>query len=181
MSQRNFPPSFWNSSYQSSLGASHHDLSLHSDPYMTSSLHSMTSLHQDPWRSAYSGLSSAAQPHTYTPHASMHDLAYSSMSASRFNAHYSSLLPSAAAASRLHGGMTAQCDLAVKHSAADTWSSRYPDPLSSNLHDAHSVHTAAAIPGGKYVLFHFPLSMGCGASINVADAGRSLLQLSNHA
>ena len=173
MSQRNFPASFWNSSYQGSLsGPSHHDLSsLHpTDPYMASSLHTMSSLHhQDPWRT-YSGLSSATQPHTYTPHASMHDLAYSSMSASRFNAHYGSLLPSAAAASRLHGGMSGQCDLsAVKHSAADSWSSRYAtDALSSHVHDAHAVHSAAtSIPGGKYVLFRIHLSMACGALLTL--------------
>ncbi|KAG7234678.1 hypothetical protein INR49_004127 [Caranx melampygus] len=52
MSQRSFPPSFWNSSYQptvssalgSALSASHTELSFPGDPYSSASLHSH--LHQ---------------------------------------------------------------------------------------------------------------------------------------
>ena len=158
MSQRNFPPSFWNSSYQpSSLTSSHHDLaSLHasSDPYMAaSSLHTLpSSLHaaQDPWRYPLS-----SQAHSYSHH-SVHDaFAYSSMaSSSRFQPHYSSLLPSAAA-SRLT--VPGQCPEGLSKHSADSWSSRYhTDPLTSNLpshHDSlHSSLTAHAASGsGKYV------------------------------
>ncbi|XP_062266767.1 transcription cofactor vestigial-like protein 2a isoform X1 [Platichthys flesus] len=44
MSQRSFPPSFWNSSYQPSLSAPHTELSFPGDPYASASLHSH--LHQ---------------------------------------------------------------------------------------------------------------------------------------
>ncbi len=149
MSQRNFPPSFWNSAYQPSLsGASHHDLaSLHaqSDPYMaaSASLHGLpSSLHaaQDPWRYPLS-----SQAHTYSHH-SVHDaFAYSSMAAassSRFQPHYSSLLPSAAAASRLTA-VSAQCPDSL---TKDSWSSRYhSDPLTDSL------HTPLTAGSGKYV------------------------------
>ena len=153
MSQRNFPASFWNSSYQPNTSglcgtSSHHDLAL-TDPYMTaSSLHSMSSL-QDPWR--YPLSSQTTHPYSHHSAAAMHDLAYSSMaaasSASRFNSHYGSLLPGAR--------LSSQCDL-VKHSGADAWSSRYGDTLAaSNLsaaaavahHDSH-LHAGLA---GKYV------------------------------
>ena len=173
MSQRNFPPSFWNSSYQPPVSSStsllhHQDLPGFPDPYshMTSSLHSMTSLQaaaQDPWRysalgSAHSALGSAhsalgsAQPHTYSPHAMPHDFTYSSMSAassSRFNtaaaAHYSSLLPG----SRLSSHMP-QCDALSKHT--DTWGSRYHgDPLgAANLASHHPSHLTATGLASKY-------------------------------
>ncbi|XP_072299420.1 transcription cofactor vestigial-like protein 2a isoform X1 [Eucyclogobius newberryi] len=62
MSQRSFPPSFWNSSYQpsvssalgSALSASHTELSFPGDPYSSASLHSH--LHQpspDTWHSSH--------------------------------------------------------------------------------------------------------------------------------
>ena len=154
MSQRNFPASFWNSSYHSNTSGSlastsgHPDFSF-SDPYMTaSSLHSMSSL-QDHWR--YPLGSQSTHPYSHSA-AAMHDLAYSSMaaasSASRFNSHYGSFLPSA----RLGA---AQCDL-VKHSsaAADAWGSRYGESLSAAAahHDSHALHTG--LTAGKYVSNH---------------------------
>ncbi|CAL1586590.1 unnamed protein product [Knipowitschia caucasica] len=62
MSQRSFPPSFWNSSYQpsvssalgSALSASHTELSFPGDPYSSASLH--PHLHQpgpDSWHSSH--------------------------------------------------------------------------------------------------------------------------------
>ena len=158
MASRNFPLSFWNSNYQPPA-AVHPDFSLHSsaDSYMAASgFHGMSSAlaAQDPWRYPLSAQTAA---HTYSPHHSMHDaLAYSSMAAasgSRFQSHYGSLLPTT---SRLTG----QCDLG-KHSAADSWSSRYhpsSDLSHSSLaaptahHDTTShLHTAASLTGGKYV------------------------------
>ena len=158
MTSRNFPPSFWNCNPQPA--AVHTDFSsLHAsaDPYMAASgLHGMTTAlaAQDPWRYP---LSTQTAAHSYSAHHSMHDaLAYSSMAAasgSRFQSHYSSLLPTT---SRLTG----QCDLS-KHSAADSWSSRYHP--SSDLshtalaaptahHDTTShLHTAATLTAGKYV------------------------------
>ena len=158
MSQRNFPASFWNSSYHAnsaSLGSpsGHPDFSL-SDPYMTaSSLHSMSSL-QDPWR--YPLTSQSTHPYSHSA-AAMHDLAYSSMaaasSASRFNSHYGSFLPSAR--------LGAQCDL-MKHSNADPWGSRYGESLSSAAahHDPHGLHAGIT---GKYVsfCFFFPVHLVC--------------------
>ena len=147
MSQRNFPASFWNSSYQPSVSSlGHHDplASISADPYVTASLHSMPSLGSDPWRYPLT-----SQPHTYShSHHGVHDMAYAASMAgtSRFQPHYSSLLGS----SRL-GSVAGQCELG-KH-AADTWSSRYhADPLGSNLtshHDTPHLHTG--ISAGKYV------------------------------
>ena len=155
MTSRNFPASFWNSNYQPTASA-HTDFSLHAsaDPYMAASagLHGMSSAlaAQDPWRYPLS-----SQTHSYGAHHSMHDaLAYSSMAAassSRFQSHYSSLLPTT---SRL----PSQCDLS-KHTAAETWGSRYHHPSSDLSHTALTpthdtsthLHTAATLSGGKYV------------------------------
>jgi len=146
MSQRNFPPSFWNSAYQApatstSLGGQQDGV--FTDPYshMTPSLHSMSGF-QDPWRYPLS-----SQGPSYSHH---HMPDYSS----RFTpaaAAYSSLLP----ASRLD---TSRLDL--KHSTGTAWNTRYDqDPLSTGLtsqltshHDATTSRLHAGL-AGKYVLF----------------------------
>uniref|UniRef100_A0A8C1FCL9 Vestigial-like family member 2a n=1 Tax=Cyprinus carpio carpio TaxID=630221 RepID=A0A8C1FCL9_CYPCA len=101
MSQRSFPPSFWNSAYQpsvtaslsSTLGSSHTDLPFPADPYSTASLHSH--LHQatpEPWHPSHHhhpySLSGAigTQGSAY-PRPSMHD-----MYGTHFDPRYSSLL-----------------------------------------------------------------------------------------
>ena len=178
MSQRNFPPSFWNSNYQppsissaaSSLTQQHYDFpGFSTDPYshMTSSmtsLHAMTSL-QDPWR--YPTALASSQAHSaYAPH--VHDFASSYSATARFNpaaAHYSSLLP---AATRL-GGMSSmssmptmgQCEAFSKHTGVDhpAWGSRYHHHSTAtdlSHHTAASLNAAATGLGGKYV-FQTPI------------------------
>lgn len=120
MSQRNFPPSFWNSAYQpppSTISSSHHDLQFTPDPYIATSIHGLSGLHhQDPWHYTIS-----SQTHGY-PHRSMHDFAYSTMATpSRYNPHYGSLLMQPSVSAGRLGG----CDMTKP---SESWSSRYhPD------------------------------------------------------
>ncbi|XP_064594761.1 transcription cofactor vestigial-like protein 2 [Liolophura sinensis] len=120
MSQRNFPPSFWNSAYQppaSTLSSTHHDLQFTPDPYIATSIHGLSGLHhQDPWHYTIS-----SQTHGY-PHRSMHDFAYSTMATpSRYNPHYGSLLMQPSMSAGRLGG----CDMTKP---SESWSSRYhPD------------------------------------------------------
>lgn len=153
MAQRNFPPSFWNSSYQPTSSLGHDPLgSLHSassDAYMTSQLHSMSSLGSDPWRYSLTSQSHSV-PYSHNHH-NVHDMAYAATMAgtSRFQPHYSSLL---GPAGRL-GSVSGQCDIG-KH-AVDGWSSRYhPETLSSSLPNHHDTthHLHSAITAGKYVV-----------------------------
>lgn len=119
MTSRNLPASFWDIHYTPpsapvapSFGHDPHSLaassfSLGADAmtgYMSghvtsgmSSLHGMSSL-QDPWRAAYpmTSQSSAAAHHHHSAYAAHSLNAYSPPS--RYGSHYSSLLPSAAAA-----------------------------------------------------------------------------------
>ena len=156
MSQRNFPASFWNSSYQQVASLSHPDPlgTLHpasaGDAYMTSSLHSMSSLGTDPW--ARYSLTSQSVPYSAHAHHNVHDMASyaASMAAgsSRFQPHYGSLLGS--------GRLGAQCDLG-KHSMEGHWGSRYHAaeslgaPSGLTHHDTpHPLHSALTAPG-KYV------------------------------
>ena len=149
MSQRNFPPSFWNCHYQppapavpsASLGSSF-------DPYpsypMASSLHGHMpglSHHQDPWTRAAYPFSASSQAHGYSSHHHLHDFtsSYGSMaSSSRFNPQFSSFMPSKL------GSLGSQYDLKPPSaassavgassgggSAGDTWASRY-DPFSAS-------------------------------------------------
>jgi len=140
MSQRNFPASFWNSNYQPT--PSHHDFSaLGADPYMASSLHSVTGLHTQDWRYPLT-----SQAHSYS-HPSVHDFAYPAMAtSSRYSHPYGSLLPSAS--SRLGAS---QCELS-KQLPGDSWGARYhaADPLSASsaLGSAHESHLG--ISSGKW-------------------------------
>ncbi|XP_006811264.1 transcription cofactor vestigial-like protein 2 [Saccoglossus kowalevskii] len=139
MSQRNFPPSFWNSTYSTS-SYPHHDTLPFRDPYTAASTYSAasySSLHQatDPWHYSLSTQSSYSAT---AAHRSMHDLSYTMASGSPFNTRYSSLLiqPSMRT-SRLAG----QCDLSK---AGDAWSSRYGEALSSDSVSALNVDTSAS-------------------------------------
>ncbi|KAK2151670.1 hypothetical protein LSH36_355g01006 [Paralvinella palmiformis] len=149
MSQRNFPPSFWNSTYQppppsGALSASsHQDLpGFTADPYghMTaSSLHSMhSSLHNDPWR--YPLTTQAYSHHAVPDFAGYSSAAAMAASSGRFNPHYGSLLPGGR-----FGTMPSQCDPLSKHT--ETWTARYTHTeLGSNL-PAHHDSMAASLHG----------------------------------
>ncbi|KAM8954470.1 transcription cofactor vestigial-like protein 2 isoform 2-T2 [Pelodytes ibericus] len=151
MSQRSFPPSFWNSSYQpsavtasSSLGSSlasplsgpHTEIPFGADPYSQASLHSH--LHQgapEPWHHAHHhhhhhhpysiGGAINSQGSSY-PRASMHEV-YST----HFDPRYSSLLvPASVRPHRISTAGTAtsaaQCDLGKGEQAASAWTTPGP-------------------------------------------------------
>ncbi|XP_053566777.1 transcription cofactor vestigial-like protein 2 isoform X2 [Bombina bombina] len=151
MSQRSFPPSFWNSSYQpsavsasSSLGSSlasplsgpHSDIPFGTDPYSPASLHSH--LHQgppEPWHHAHHhhhhpyslGGAINSQGSTY-PRTSMHEV-YST----HFDPRYSSLLvPASVRPHRITptgtASATAQCDLGKAEPATSAWTTPGPFP-----------------------------------------------------
>jgi hypothetical protein len=143
MSQRNFPPSFWNSNYQPPAppsGNAFSGLCAPHDPYshMTSSLHhhhNMGSFAQDPWRYSFS---TAHQTHGAYGHASLHDLSTYGSATNRFNSQLSSFMPSAAAAAAGKlSSLTGQYDLHHHHHTkhtTDPWASaasRYTDPFCS--------------------------------------------------
>ncbi|XP_071115012.1 transcription cofactor vestigial-like protein 2 [Haliotis cracherodii] len=135
MSQRNFPPSFWNSAYQPSPSLSHHDFQFSANPYFSTSLHGISGLHQDPWHYSLS-----SQTHSY-PHRTMHyDLSYPSMAgSSRFSPNYGSLLMNPSMRTSQFGSMSGQCDISK---ASDPSRPRYPDP---RLGTEFSTH--ASLPG----------------------------------
>ncbi|CAH1799936.1 unnamed protein product [Owenia fusiformis] len=134
MSERNFPPSFWNSSYQPTPVPPPHDpIQFPTDSYMSSSLHGMTSsLHGDPWHYPLGSSS-----HTYSR--SMHDLAsYSSMGSRSFNPHYGSLLMQPS----LRTPRLGQCDLSK---VSDAWGSRYGHTESSITDHLAHPHTQTSL------------------------------------
>ncbi|XP_008311741.1 transcription cofactor vestigial-like protein 2a [Cynoglossus semilaevis] len=149
MSQRTFPASFWNSSYQSSVSstlggalcAPHTDLSFPSDPYSPASLH--THLHQpspDTWHPSHHhqhhhhhhpyslGGAIGAQPSAY-PRPSVHE-----MYSTAFDPRYSSLLvPSVRPHHRLTpggsvpGANASPCDIGGKgeSGSGSSWSGAF--------------------------------------------------------
>ncbi|KAM4694945.1 transcription cofactor vestigial-like protein 2 isoform 2-T2 [Discoglossus pictus] len=151
MSQRTFPPSFWNSSYQpsavsasSSLGSPlsgpHSEIPFGADPYSPASLHSH--LHQgppEPWHHAHHhhhhhhpyslGGAINSQGSSY-PRAGMHEV-YST----HFDPRYSSLLvPASVRPHRITPAgtapPTAQCDLGKGEATASAWTTpgAFPGP-----------------------------------------------------
>ncbi|KAG8582546.1 hypothetical protein GDO81_008103 [Engystomops pustulosus] len=151
MSQRSFPPSFWNSSYQPSaappsLGSSlagplsgpHTEIPFGADPYSPASLHSH--LHQgptEPWHHAHHhhhhhhpysiGGAINSQGSSY-PRAGMHEV-YST----HFDPRYSSLLvPASVRPHRITPAGTApgatQCDISKGEPSASAWTSPGPYP-----------------------------------------------------
>lgn len=179
MSQRNFPPSFWNSNYMYQTGSSagaaalasfgaahshgHPELSYAAaaaaaaDPYhhTAGTLHG---IHQsDPWH--YPLTSQSPYPHSH-PHRPMHDLAYSTMtsmpSTSRFNPQYSSLLLQPPVRSTRLGPVATQCTTLGK--PTDAWSTpRYHEHLgtdishldAANYGSGHTYASMSAMPGKK--------------------------------
>ncbi|XP_029452300.1 transcription cofactor vestigial-like protein 2 isoform X1 [Rhinatrema bivittatum] len=151
MSQRSFPPSFWNSTYQPSavaaslssslsspLGGPHTELPFGADPYSTASLHGH--LHQgppEPWHHAHHhhhhhpyslGGAISAQSSAY-PRPSMHEVY-----GAHFDPRYSSLLvPTSVRPHRLTPATvptpaTAQCDLGKSESVSSAWTTPGPFP-----------------------------------------------------
>ncbi|XP_046877668.1 transcription cofactor vestigial-like protein 2a isoform X1 [Hypomesus transpacificus] len=137
MSQRSFPPSFWNSAYQPSLssplGPPHSELPFHGDPYSSASLHSH--LHQpspDSWHPSHHhhhhhpyslGGTIATQSSTY-PRSSMHEVY-----GTPFDPRYSSLLVPSVRPHRLPPApgpvaSASPCDLG-KSEAGATWTGAF--------------------------------------------------------
>ncbi|XP_028653647.1 transcription cofactor vestigial-like protein 2a isoform X1 [Erpetoichthys calabaricus] len=140
MSQRSFPPSFWNSTYQpsvtatlssslsSALGASHTEIPFPTDPYSSASLHSH--LHQgppEPWHHPHHhhhpyslGGAISTQSSAY-PRPSMHDV-YST----HFDPRYSSLLVPSMRPHRLTPATvptpgSSQCDIGKSEPGTSAW------------------------------------------------------------
>ena len=96
MSQRKFPPSFWNSNYYSP-GPFYSDFQFPSGHYPSSTIPGFSGL-QDPW---FSRLSS--QSHTFHHRPMHYDFPYASMSAGRYNSNISSLLLQSARSGHFSG------------------------------------------------------------------------------
>ncbi|MCI4389679.1 hypothetical protein PGIGA_G00101250 [Pangasianodon gigas] len=141
MSQRSFPPSFWNSAYQpsvtaslsSALGASHTDLPFPADPYSSASLHSH--LHQatpESWHPTHHhhhhpyplGGSISTQSSAY-PRPSVHDVY-----GTHFDPRYSSLLVPSVRPHRLPPATVpapgpSPCDISKSDPASSAWTGAF--------------------------------------------------------
>ncbi|KAG7460973.1 hypothetical protein MATL_G00204730 [Megalops atlanticus] len=145
MSQRSFPPSFWNSAYQpsvtaslgsslsSALGAPHTELPFPADPYSTASLHGH--LHQAPpeaWHPAHHhhhhpyslGGAIGTQGSAY-PRPGMHEVY-----GTHFDPRYSSLLVPSVRPHRLTPAAvpapgTSQCDISKSEPASSAWTGAF--------------------------------------------------------
>uniref|UniRef100_T1JLP9 Uncharacterized protein n=1 Tax=Strigamia maritima TaxID=126957 RepID=T1JLP9_STRMM len=150
MSQRNFPPSFWNSNYQSSSSIpgtlTHAELAYSCDPYHAASagaaaFHGLHAHQADPWHYSLSTQS----PYS---HRQMHDLAaYSATmpATSRFNTQYSSLILQPPGRPSRLPPVPGQCPPLGK---ADAWAAatapRYHEPLGpADLAHLDSNYTAS--------------------------------------
>ncbi|XP_031656780.1 transcription cofactor vestigial-like protein 2a isoform X3 [Oncorhynchus kisutch] len=137
MSQRSFPPSFWNSAYQpsslsSALGSSYSDIPFPGDPYSSASLHSH--LHQatpEPWHHSHHhhhsyslGGAIGTQGSPY-PRPSMHEVY-----GTHFDPRYSSLLvpsvrPHRLPPSTVPGPSASPCDIGKSESASSAWTGAF--------------------------------------------------------
>ncbi|XP_064846467.1 transcription cofactor vestigial-like protein 2a [Oncorhynchus masou masou] len=137
MSQRSFPPSFWNSAYQpsslsSALGSSYSDIPFPGDPYSSASLHSH--LHQatpEPWHHSHHhhhsyslGGAIGTQGSPY-PRPSMHEVY-----GTHFDPRYSSLLvpsvrPHRLPPSTVPGPRASPCDIGKSESASSAWTGTF--------------------------------------------------------
>lgn len=141
MSQRSFPPSFWNSTYQpsvtaslsSALGASHSELPFPADPYSTASLHSH--LHQatpEPWHPSHHhhhhpyslGGAISTQGSAY-PRPGMHEVY-----GTHFDPRYGSLLVPSVRPHRLPPASVpapgaSPCDISKSEPASSTWTGAF--------------------------------------------------------
>ncbi|XP_024275824.1 transcription cofactor vestigial-like protein 2 isoform X1 [Oncorhynchus tshawytscha] len=139
MSQRSFPPSFWNSAYQpssmsSALGASHSEIPFTGDPYSSASLHSH--LHHatpEPWHHSHHhhhhhpyslGGAIGTQGSTY-PRPSMHEVY-----GTHFDPRYSSLLvpsvrPHRLPPSTVQGPSASTCDIGKSEPTSSAWTGTF--------------------------------------------------------
>ncbi|XP_067239287.1 transcription cofactor vestigial-like protein 2a isoform X1 [Chanodichthys erythropterus] len=163
MSQRSFPPSFWNSAYQpsvsaslsSALGSSHTDLPFSADPYSTASLHSH--LHQatpEPWHPSHHhhpySLSGAigTQGSAY-PRPSMHD-----MYGTHFDPRYSSLLVPSVRPHRLPPSTVpapgaSPCDISKSEPGSSAWTGAFTaasSDMSLNMDTGVNIQFAYSSP-----------------------------------
>ncbi|KAL6486580.1 hypothetical protein MHYP_G00059720 [Metynnis hypsauchen] len=140
MSQRSFPPSFWNSAYQpsvtaslsSALGTSHTELPFAADPYSTASLHSH--LHQatpEPWHPThhhhhpYSLSGAISTQSSAYPRPSMHD-----MYGTHFDPRYGSLLVPSVRPHRLPTATVpapgpSPCDISKSEPTSSAWTGAF--------------------------------------------------------
>ncbi|XP_048841514.1 transcription cofactor vestigial-like protein 2a isoform X2 [Brienomyrus brachyistius] len=164
MSQRSFPPSFWNSAYQPSvtnslgstlsggLGAGHVEVPFPADPYSTASLHSH--LHQappEPWHPTHHhphhhpySLSGpiGAQGSAY-PRPGVHDVY-----GTHFDPRYSSLLVPSVRPHRLTPAAvpapgTPQCDINKSDGGGSAWTGAFPG-TGSEMGQSISINMDAA-------------------------------------
>ncbi|KAM9421288.1 transcription cofactor vestigial-like protein 2 isoform 1-T1 [Salvelinus alpinus] len=139
MSQRSFPPSFWNSAYQpssmsSALGASHSEIPFPGDPYSSATLHSH--LHHatpEPWHHSHHhhhhhpyslGGAIGTQGSTY-PRPSMHEVY-----GTHFDPRYSSLLvpsvrPLRLPQSTVPGPSASPCDIGKSEPTSSAWTGTF--------------------------------------------------------
>ncbi|KAJ8396222.1 hypothetical protein AAFF_G00020890 [Aldrovandia affinis] len=164
MSQRSFPPSFWNSAYQpsvtaslssslsSALGAPHTEIPFSSDPYSTASLHSH--LHQappEPWHPAHHhhhhpyslGGAIGTQGSAY-PRPGMHEVY-----GTHFDPRYSSLLVPSVRPHRLTPATvptpgTPQCDISKAEPASSAWTGAFTG-TSSDMGQSLSLNVDAGL------------------------------------
>ncbi|XP_030051385.1 transcription cofactor vestigial-like protein 2 isoform X1 [Microcaecilia unicolor] len=149
MSQRSFPPSFWNSTYQpstvtaslgsslsSSLGAPHAELPFAADPYSAASLHSHLTQPPEPWHHTHHhhhhpyslGGAISTQSSAY-PRPGMHEVY-----GAHFDPRYSSLLvPTSVRPHRLTPAAVPtsanpQCDLGKSEAVSSAWTTAGPFP-----------------------------------------------------
>ncbi|XP_066563771.1 transcription cofactor vestigial-like protein 2a isoform X2 [Amia ocellicauda] len=147
MSQRSFPPSFWNSTYQpsvtaslssslsSALGGPHTEIPFPTDPYSTASIHSH--LHQgppEPWHHThhhhhpYSLSGAISTQSSAYPRPTMHDVY-----GTHFDPRYSSLLVPSVRPHRLTPATvptpgTPQCDIGKSEPASSAWTGPFTGP-----------------------------------------------------
>ncbi|KAI1897503.1 hypothetical protein AGOR_G00083940 [Albula goreensis] len=164
MSQRSFPPSFWNSTYQpsvtaslssglsSALGGPHTELPFSTDPYSPASLHSH--LHQAPpetWHPAHHhhhhpyslGGAIGAQGSTY-PRPGMHEVY-----GTHFDPRYSSLLVPSVRPHRLTPATVPapgnpQCDISKGEPASSAWTGAFTG-TSSDMSQGLSLNVDAGL------------------------------------
>ncbi|XP_063220549.1 protein vestigial [Bacillus rossius redtenbacheri] len=139
MSARNFPPSFWNSSYQSTATVtSHHAGDIYPDPY-----HSSASAASDPWHSHYQQYSAAAAHHH---HRAVHEYHHHNM------AQYGGLL--LPPATRLPPHVTAPHHQYSKGTVAhEAWGGAATHSAAHHPHHAHHAHHSHALDTAAYTAY----------------------------
>ncbi|XP_023652866.1 transcription cofactor vestigial-like protein 2a isoform X1 [Paramormyrops kingsleyae] len=161
MSQRSFPPSFWNSAYQPSvtsslggtLGAGHVEVPFPTDPYSTASLHSH--LHQAPPEAWHPTHHHPHHPYSLSgpigtqgsayPRPGVHDVY-----GTHFDPRYSSLLVPSVRPHRLTPATvptpgTPQCDINKSDAGGSAWTGTFSGP-GSDMSQSLSINMDAGLP-----------------------------------